>query len=1008
MKCATCQFENPPGFKFCGGCGGALGAAAPATAAPAPAPATPARTLVNVRAPDGTIEAVAPRADERRTVTILFADISGFTAMSEKLDPEVVQEIMDRAFERLTAVITGFGGTIDKYIGDAIMALFGAPVALGDDPERAVRAGLGMQRVMVEYSEELKRARGFPLAMRVGVNTGKVIWGRVGGAGEKTFTVMGDAVNLASRLEHAAPLGGVLIGESTSRHVRTAFSLEALEPIQVKGKAELQRTYRVIGEVSGAARATLVGPRTPFVGRDDEMAEIVAALEAVKNGAIGSVITLEAPPGTGKSRMVLEIRHEAEDRSVTTLAARSAAFGQGSPFAPWSDLLQRAAAIGNLSAPAARDRLKTWLDETAPGAEIDARWFHELANVVDVSDPEVQRRREQPAQFRKGVQEAIASWLESATKQSPVLLLAEDLHWWPAPALELLLAVSAVSTKAPFLILATRRSDPLPVAWPPRETDRVLQLQPLDHAALHSLTRGVLGHEVPPGLLARLENISEGNPFFAEELLQAYIDRGALHTSADRAGWIWDETIAERLDLPTTVEGVTQARIDSLPNREKHILQMAAVAGRTFWEGLLTTMGEPGVGEALLQLIARDLIHARRSRLAGEKEYAFKHATIQSVAYENHLKRERIVDHRRVAEWLEARVGKDSIEFAPVIAEHFLRAEEKTRALPHLLLGAEEEVRASVKLENAQMVERCAVVAEEVGDASAQTRAFRYRGRIRRIAGDSRAESDLRRAMEIGQGIGNELAVAEAGVELAGALYSRAAAQEANETAQMTLLAARLAKSTRCEVLALNMLGILSRASGDDLSATRFYTAALETARRANDLWNANFILGSLCSFFFQTGKFEDSLKSFQQVDRDSLTRENLARLRSNAGAALLALGDLAAAQVEFDEALRSADEIGLVEVAAEARIRKGALLTRTARSEDALGWINDGLEIARSRGLADPLLEGLMSRAGFRGASPEDVRRDLSEAREIATRGAKRAVLARIDAALAKLSQEL
>ncbi len=760
----------------------------------------------------------------------------------------------------------------------------------------------------------------------------------------------------------------------------------------------------MIGEVSGAARATLVGPRTPFVGRDDEMAEIVAALEAVKNGAIGSVITLEAPPGTGKSRMVLEIRHEAEDRSVTTLAARSAAFGQGSPFAPWSDLLQRAAAIGNLSAPAARDRLKTWLDETAPGAEIDARWFHELANVADVSDPEVQRRREQPAQFRKGVQEAIASWIESATKQSPVLLLAEDLHWWPAPALELLLAVSAVSTRAPFVVLATRRPDPLPVAWPPHETDRVLQLQPLDHAALHSLTRGVLGQDVPPGLLARLENISEGNPFFAEELLQAYIDRGALHTSADRAGWVWDEAIAERLDLPTTVEGVTQARIDSLPNREKHILQMAAVAGRTFWEGLLTTMGEPGVGEALLQLIARDLIHARRSRLAGEKEFAFKHATIQSVAYENHLKRERIVDHRRVAEWLEARVGRNSIEFAPVIAEHFLRAEEKARALPHLLLGAEEEVRASVKLENARMVEQCAVVAEELGDKPSIARSLRFRGRLGRIASISGAEADLRRAMEVGQALGDELAVAEAGIELAGALFYRGCIAEADEAAQKTLLAARLARSVRCETLSLNMLGGISQGRSDLVSAGRFYEAGLECARRAGDHWNETFMLGSLTNFYFVSGRFAESISTFEQVEPENMTRENLAFLRSNAGAAFLSLGDFASAARELDEAIRAADEIGLRFVAAEARIRRGALYGVQLRYDDALATIDAGLVIARAANLPEPVLEGLLKRSELKTVARDVAKRDLQEARSMALRDGKLNYLARIDAALSAI----
>ena len=1000
MKCSSCGFENPPGFKFCGGCGGSL-AAAPV---PSNEPAKPKRTEVNFPLPDGESIPVARGADERRTVTILFADISGFTAMSERLDPEVVQEIMDRAFERLTAVITGFGGTIDKYIGDAIMALFGAPVALGDDPERAVRAGLGMQRAMGEYSEELKRLRGFPLAMRVGINTGKVIWGRVGGAHEKTFTVMGDAVNLASRLEHAAPLGGVLIGESTSRHVRTVFSLEALEPIAVKGKAELQRTYRVIGEVAASTRATLVGPRTPFVGRDEEMAELLAALTAVKGGAVGAIITLDAPPGTGKSRMVLEARAEADERGVATLSARAAAFGQGAPFAPWADLLQRAANLGGLAPAAARERLQTWLRESAPDADLDARWLQELANIADATDVEVQRRREQPAQFRKGVQEAIGAWLSAYAKLRPALLLAEDLHWWPAPALELLVAASAVARSSPLLVLATRRPEPLAIPWPPLPEDRVIALQPLDHAALISLTRGVLGQEVPAGLVARLESVSGGNPFFAEELLQAYIDRGALHTSAERGGWIWDEGLAERLDLPTTVEGVTQARIDSLPQREKHVLQMAAVAGRTFWEGLLISMGESAAVEALLQLVARDLVHARRSRLAGEKEYAFKHATIQSVAYENHLKRERVVDHRRVAEWLEARVGKASIEFAPTLAEHFLRAEEKSRALPHLLLGAEEEVRASVKLENAQMVEQCAVVAEELADKPALARALRYRGRLRRIASHAGAEADLRRAMDLGQQLSDELAVAEAGVELAGTLFYRGVGNEADIVAQKTLLAARLAHSVRCETLALNMLGVICQSRGDKTSAARFYEAGLQCAREAGDDWNATFMLGSLCSFYSAFGRFREAVETFVQVEPQNMTRENLAFLRSNAGVAFYSLGDSESAASEFESAIRDADEIGLRFVAAEARIRLGALYGTQERYDDAVASIDEGLLIARAADLPEPIMEGLLARSTLKSVSRDSARRGLLEAQTIALRDGNEDVLAKIEAALAAL----
>src|SRR3954471_7042130 len=251
--CGSCGFDNPAGFKFCGSCGGALAVAASA------------RPAVRARQP----------AEERRTVTILFADVAGFTAMSERLDPEDVQEIMSGVFQRVGAVIGGYGGTIDKYIGDAIMALFGAPVALGDDAERAVLAGLAIQKQIAEYSKEVQQTRGFELKVRIGVNTGKVVWGRA--AETQEFTVVGDAVNLASRLQNAAAIGSVLLGEATQRHVRNRFSLEPQEPVMMKGKSEPQRTFRVLGEMGSVLKTTMSGAKQPLVGRDEEIAILTTA-----------------------------------------------------------------------------------------------------------------------------------------------------------------------------------------------------------------------------------------------------------------------------------------------------------------------------------------------------------------------------------------------------------------------------------------------------------------------------------------------------------------------------------------------------------------------------------------------------------------------------------------------------------------------------------------------------------------------------------------------------------
>ena len=573
------------------------------------------------------------RAGERRTVTILFGDIAGFTALSEKLDPEVVQDILDSAFSRLGAIVTGLGGTVDKYLGDAIMAVFGAPVSLGDDPERAVRAALAMQQAMVEYTAELQRRRGFGIGMRIGINTGRVIWAPLGDRAH--FTVLGDAVNVASRLQNVAPVGGILIGASTQRHVRDSFALEALPPIEVKGKSEPLQVYRVQGEARTNEDAPRILARTPFVGRASELAKIRERLGAIMKLASGGALTIRAPVGAGKSRIVRETRRLAEEEGLTVVTARAASFGHGSPYAPWTDVVRSVAGLTGLAPEAARERIRARFGGVR---ELDARWIDELAGVADVSDPEVLRRREQPAAFRTGLAAAIRIWLSIESRTRPMLLLAEDLHWWSAPAIELLHGVADVAREAPLLLLATVRPEPLPAPWPVDLRDEVIELPPLDLPALHAIAKGILYDDPPRGLLERLKTLTGGNPLFAEELVQAYIDHGALRTSRERGGWIWDETKASALRLPATVEGVTQARIDALPERERRALQMAAVAGRVFWENLVVAMGEPEAAEAIAALVSRDMVYARRSRIPAEKEYAFKHATIQSVVYGNTLR----------------------------------------------------------------------------------------------------------------------------------------------------------------------------------------------------------------------------------------------------------------------------------------------------------------------------------------------------------------------------------
>ena len=979
MNCPACGFENPAGFKFCGSCGGALAVSAPA------APS------IRVRQP----------AEERRTVTILFADVAGFTAMSERLDPEDVQEIMSGVFQRVGAAIGGYGGTIDKYIGDAIMALFGAPVALGDDAERAVRAGLAIQRQIAEFSTEVMRTRGFELKVRIGINTGKVVWGRAAEAQE--FTVVGDAVNLAARVQTAAPIGTVLLGEATQRHVRNRFALEPLPPVAMKGKSEPQRVYRVIGEIGGGAKNTMTGAKVPLVGRDEEIAILTTALAGLASGH-GSVITIQAPQGQGKSRLLRELRSDAEDEAFTILPGRAPPFGNGAPWAPWTDLLQRASRLEGLAPADARRKLSEWLVTTSGGAEIDTRAFHELANVADLDDPEVLRRREQPGRFRQALKEGLLAWLEASSRLRPAVMLVEDLHWWPSPSLELLATAAAAARSAPMMVVATRRPDPLPDPWPPQADDRVIDLAPLDRAALLSLAHGVLGQNVPPGLVLRLESVSLGNPLFAEEIIQIYIDRGALTPSADRTHWTWNERLAETAGLPTSVEGVTQARIDALPPLEKALLQNAAVAGRSFWEGQLSETPRADTAAALQRLLAREFIQSRRSRIAGQSEWEFKHAVIQTVAYENTLKKERLLTHRRIATWLEIHVGA-RLEFAGEIAEHHRRGEEPAKALRWLIVAAEEAVRAFAKLDEARVVEEAVVVATQVGDPASLATALRLRGRLRRIAGHPDAESDLRLAMDGAARLNDTKGAALAGVELAGFLHQRSDFAKAAKVAGDTLAFAESSNSLRSKTQALNMLGVLAQTNGDHETADRLYGEALAAARAMQDSALEGFILLTIGNFQLATDRFPAAVTSLEQALGKEISRENEAFSRSNLGAAYLGMKKIDSAKLALDSALDLAERIGSRIIYCEARIRRGAASAAAGDLVGGIREIDEGCALARNIGASEPLTEGLLRKGTLLSKTDANGARELlDEGLSIAVRDGNGELRAKIETALAAL----
>jgi class 3 adenylate cyclase/tetratricopeptide (TPR) repeat protein len=611
--CQSCGVELPPDARFCHSCGAAVGA--------------PAAT------------------EERKLATVLFADLIGSTELGEQ-DPERTRALLDRFYDAMAAEIESAGGTVEKFVGDAVMAVFGAPLALEDHAERALHAALSMQRRLEELFGEW-------LALRIGVNTGDVVLGR---AREGSSFVTGDAVNVAQRLEAAAGAGEVLAGERTVAAVRGAFEFADPERVEAKGKRGGLESRRVLRAL------TLMRPRgvgdlgQAFVGRDEELAQLQAAYQRALDEGEPELVTIVGDPGVGKTRLVRELWKWLGAQSPEPLrrTGRCLSYGQATAYWPLGEVLKEHLGLLESDSPEiARSRLA--------GREILA-----LTLGIDVA-PELH-----PLEARDRLHDAWRELLEGLAGERPLVMLIEDLHWAEPELFELLERV-ARDVRGPLLLLATARPELLdsrPGWGAVRRNAAVLDLEPLSAADSERMVRELLATELPEPLRDVVVERAEGNPFFVEELIATLIDRDVL-TRSDH-GWRLNELPGDFV-VPDSVQAVLAARIDLLEPPEKAALQAAAVIGRIFWTGPVYELLE-GLDPDFRVLEERDFIRRRSgSSIAGEREYAIKHALTREVAYASLPKARRARLHAAFASWME-RLGEGRDEYAALLGHHYAEA----------------------------------------------------------------------------------------------------------------------------------------------------------------------------------------------------------------------------------------------------------------------------------------------------------------------------------------------
>jgi class 3 adenylate cyclase/tetratricopeptide (TPR) repeat protein len=659
-----------------------------------------------------------PSAERRKTVTIVFSDLEGSTALGEALDPEALREVMTRYFDTFRQVLLRHGGTVEKYIGDAVMAVFGLDRAHEDDALRAVRAAAEMRASLTGLNDELQRTYGLRLVNRTGVHTGEVVAGDPA-AGQRLVT--GDAVNTAARLEQAAPRGAVLISDSTFRLVADAVDVEPVPPVRAKGKAAPIRAWQLISADhagQGVARRLDI----PLVGRSQDLGVLLGSFEeAVATGSCRLVAVL-GEAGVGKSRLVAEVTSTVSDRALV-LRGRCLSYGEGITFWPLAEVVREAAGILEEDS---RDDARARIDSVMAGAAEAAAVAERLASVLGLVD-EVY-----------SVQDAFwagRSLFQHLGAERPVVVVFEDLHWAEDPFLEFVASLPT-SVRGPVTVVCSSRPELAEHSreWLP-SVGQTLWLGPLSKAESDLLVHQLLEAQVPGSITEKIVGAAEGNPLFTEQIVSMWIEEGVLSRRGN--GWVLQAEEAS-LHVPRTIGGLITARLDQLRTEERSAADRASVAGMEFSSSAIVALSprelQEGVKNSLLSLVDRRLTVPVR-QTGHETGYRFAHALIRDGLYDGLLKRTRSDLHERFADWLVERSGHRLAEVEEIVAFHL---EQSARYLRDLSPGDEQTARlAGRAVEALSAVGRLAVAR---GDSSAAAKlldramAFLSEGDARRLA----------------------------------------------------------------------------------------------------------------------------------------------------------------------------------------------------------------------------------------------------------------------------------
>lgn len=893
LLCPSCGAEIIAGKRFCGNCGARLAEAGDPLAGAAPPAVAP-------------VAPVAPK-DERRWATVVFVDLSGFTAIAERLDHEDVKALADSCAERVTEEVRRFGGTVINVMGDAVLAVFGAPVAHEDDAERAVRAGLAIREcALARHDDPASR-----IQVHVGINTGEVMAGALGPRERRDYTVMGDTVNTAARLMAAAGPGTVLVGEETYRATGRIVRYQPLAPIAVKGKERPVPVWEAL-DVAPVPEARPLGS-APLVGRADELALLAGLWAKVLRDSRPHLVTVLGEPGIGKSRLAAELERSALG-GAAVLHGRCLPYGEALGYWALTTMVKQAAGITADDDPAAaRARLGRLVADVAGAEPVEQSPAEMERHLALLSGLDTAADRASGVPDQRALHASARRFCELYSHRQPVCLMFEDIHWADDALLDLIEVIAGRSQAGQILIVAQSRPELLEKrpAWGRGVREFTsLSLEPLDESSGRELVLALCRERGLEDTVA--EHVGRGaggNPLFAEELVATLAERGG------------------GFGIPSAIKALLSARLDALPPEQRRTIQLASVLGKVFWAGGVAALGTGAqvsghrsgqeVDAALAALCQRELLRERPgSRFRGEREYSFKHDLVRDVAYELLPRAERRTLHGRAAEWIEQAAGEHVDESLSLLAHHAVEADQSERAVGYLVRAAERARRAAAHREEAALLGQAIVIAERVApggysaDLLPELRARRGRAFVV-VARWVDARQDLEAALR-DLPPGREERRAEVRNTLETVCYWSMDIPALRRYATEQLASAEALHREDLAASAVGWLAACECADGDLDTGLARYREALDRAGTAS---LASAALSVYTSTLYWLGLLDEAVVRAREALRLASAAgdtEGIVQVLSNIGLPLAASGRYDEASRIFDEARRVATEHGV------------------------------------------------------------------------------------------------